>query len=55
VPAHHNAEAYLHAYIEAAGIANDRKGPLLRSADGKTDQPLDRPNALDMVKRRAKV
>ena len=35
VPAHHKAEAYLDAYIEAAGIAGDRKGPLFRSALGK--------------------
>lgn len=57
VPAHHNAEAYLDAYIEAAGIGKDDKGPLFRSAVGKTgkltDRPLRRNNALDMVKRRA--
>lgn len=59
VPAHHNAEAYLDAYIEAAGIARDEKSPLFRSAVGKTgtltDRPLRRNNALDMVKRRAKA
>jgi integrase/recombinase XerD len=58
VPAHHNAEAYLDAYIEAAGIAENGKGPLFRSARGTTrtltDRPLRRNNALDMVKRRAK-
>jgi len=27
VPAHHNADAYLHAYIEAAGIACEKKTP----------------------------
>jgi integrase/recombinase XerD len=58
VPAHHNAEAYLDAYLHAAGIAEERKAPLFRSAAGKTGQltaqPLDRRNALDMVKRRAK-
>jgi integrase len=57
VPAHHNAEAYLDAYIEAAKIADDRKGPLFRSARAKTgtltDKPLRRNNALDMIKRRA--
>lgn len=57
VPAHHNAEAYLDAYIEAAGIGKDDKGPLFRSAIGKTgtltERPLRRNNALDMVKRRA--
>jgi site-specific recombinase XerD len=32
MPAHHNLEAYLDAYIEAAGIREDDKGPLFRSA-----------------------
>src|SRR4051795_9945953 len=57
VPAHHNAEAYLDAYIEAAGIAADRKGSLFRSVLGKsgklTARPLRRDNALAMIKRRA--
>ena len=58
VPAHHNAETYLDAYIEAAGIAGDRKGPLFRSIDRQrqlTSQPIDPRNALDMIKRRAKA
>jgi integrase len=59
LPAHHNAEAYLDAYIAAAGLADDRKAPLFRSAAGKTGQltnnPLTCRNALDMVKRRAKA
>jgi integrase/recombinase XerD len=59
VPAHHNAESYLDAYLHAAGIAEQRKSPLFRSAAGKTGtlttQPLDRRNALDMVKRRARA
>ncbi|RUL84352.1 tyrosine-type recombinase/integrase [Tautonia sociabilis] len=57
VPAHHNTEAYLDAYIEAAGIAEDPKGPLFRTVRGRsktlTTKPLRRNNALDMVKRRA--
>ena len=57
VPAHHNAEAYLDAYLEAAGITGDGKGPLFRSAAGKTgtltERALRRNNALDMVKRRS--
>jgi len=57
VPAHHNTEAYLDAYIEAAGIAGDFKGPLFRTVRGRspklTTKPLRRNNALDMVKRRA--
>jgi integrase/recombinase XerD len=59
LPAHHNAEAYLDAYLTAAGIADDRKAPLFRSAAGRTGQltgqPLDRRNAWDMVKRRARA
>jgi integrase/recombinase XerD len=41
VPAHHNAEDYLDAYITAAGIADDKKSPLFRSAAGK-DWPAHR-------------
>lgn len=59
VPAHHNAEAYLDAYIRAAAIADDPKGPLLRTAAGKTGQltqnPMTRRDALRMVKRRARA
>lgn len=59
VPAHHNAEAYLDAYIQAAGIVGDRKAPLFRSIPRRSGQvtalPLDRRNAWDMVKRRAKA
>ena len=33
VPAHHNAEAYMDAYIEAAGIVGDKKGPPFRSVN----------------------
>lgn len=57
LPAHHNTEAYLDAYLEAAGIAGDRRSPLFRSIAGKsgklTTHALRRNNALDMVKRRA--
>jgi site-specific recombinase XerC len=35
VPAHHNAEEYVDAYIQAAGIADDKKGPLFRSLNRK--------------------
>ena len=58
VPAHHNAEAYLDAYLEAAGIRDDHKTPLFRSAIGKTktlsDRPMHRMDVLRMIKRRAK-
>jgi len=57
VPCHHNAEAYLDAYIEAAGIGQDKKSPLFRSLDRHrhiTDRPMHRLDALRMVKRRAR-
>ena len=41
MPAHHNLEAYLDAYIKAAGIGDKGKSPLFRSAAGRTDT-LDR-------------
>lgn len=57
VPAHHNAEAYLDAYLTAAGITGERKTPLFRSAAGRsgllTDQRMTRTDVLRMVKRRA--
>ena len=58
MPAHHNAEDYLDAYIAAAGIAGEpKKPPSSAPPTGKTGQltgrPLRRNNALDMVKRRA--
>jgi len=56
VPAHHNAEAYVDAYLEAAGIAGDRKGPLFRTIDKirkLTSRPMDSNDALRMIKRRA--
>lgn len=58
MPAHHNAETYLDAYIDAAGIVSDRKGPLFRSIDRRrtmTNRPIAARNALDMIKRRAKA
>src|ERR1700681_1081970 len=35
MPCHHKLEEYLDAYIKAAGVADDRKGPLFRAALGK--------------------
>lgn len=58
MPAHHKLEEYLHAYIQEAGIADEPKAPLFRSARGRTGQltenRLDRNNARMMIKRRAK-
>jgi integrase/recombinase XerD len=59
LPTHHTVEEYLDAYIEAAGIANDKTGPLFRTAPRKSrtliQHALRRNNALDMVKRRARA
>ena len=57
MPCHHKLEQYLDAYIVAAGVADDRKGPLFRSAIGKTGQlsgkPMLRGDVWSMVRRRA--
>ena len=57
MPAHHNLEAYLDAYIEAAGIRGADKAPLFRSAAGRTgtltEKPMNRVDAWRMVQRRA--
>ena len=55
VPAHHKAEEYLDAYLDAAVIEADRKGPLFRTVkNGRlTTNRLDRRDALRMVQRRA--
>jgi integrase/recombinase XerD len=59
VPAHHNAEAYVDAYLEAAGIAAEKKSSLFRSAAGKTGKltarPMHRIDAIRMIKRRARA
>ena len=58
VPAHHLAQEYVEIYLAAAGIGDDRKGPLFRASDrsrrGDTllNQPLTRLSALKMIKRR---
>jgi len=58
MPAHHSLEEYLDAYIESAGIADDRKGPLFRTAMGRTRRltakPMRSSDAWSMVRRRAK-
>src|SRR5450631_3311670 len=56
MPCNHNLEAYLHAYIQAAGIAGDHKGYLFRSVRGKsgelTTNPLAQSNVYRMICRR---
>jgi site-specific recombinase XerD len=58
MPVHHTLEEYLDAYIEAAGLWEDKKGPLFRATNGKTGvlstRPLDREDAFHMIRRRAR-
>jgi integrase/recombinase XerD len=57
MPCHHKLEEYLDAYIKAAGVADDRKGPLFRAAIGKTKKlstgGMSRTDVWYMVRRRA--
>ncbi len=56
IPTHHNAEAYLDAYISAAGISHQKKERLFRSVDKHKKlqtTPLTRTDVLRMIKRRA--
>ena len=57
MPCHHKLENYLDEYIKTADIGEDRKGPLFRSAMGKTGQltarPMLRSDIWSMVRRRA--
>jgi site-specific recombinase XerD len=59
MPAHHTLEAYLDEYVKAAGIAEDRKGPLFRSAPGTgntlTRNYLKTADVWRMIRRRAKL
>jgi site-specific recombinase XerD len=58
VPAHHNAEAYLDAYMEVAGIAGQKKSPLFRTINKNrqlTESPMYRSDVLRMIKRRAEA
>ncbi len=57
MPCQHNLKDWLREYIEAAGIGEDKDGPLFRTVDRKTKalgaRRLDRQRAWAMVKRRA--
>jgi site-specific recombinase XerD len=58
VPAHHQAEAYLDAYLHEPGIAEQRKAPLFRALTRSgqlTPKRLDRRDVWAMIKRRAKA
>lgn len=57
VPAHHNAEAYVDAYLKITG-SDDKKAPLFRSIDKHrkiTDRSIHRIDVLRMIKRRSKA
>ena len=58
MPCHHALAEALHAYIAAAGIAEDRKGWLFRTSPGHnatvlTAQPMNQSAAWAMIRRRA--
>jgi site-specific recombinase XerD len=58
MPCHHALSEMLHAYVAAAGIADDRKGWLFRTSPGHnatvlTEQPMNQSAAWFMVRRRA--
>jgi site-specific recombinase XerD len=58
MPCHHALAEALHAYINAAGIAEDRKGFLFRTASGHngnalSDQAMDQSAAWRMIRRRS--
>ena len=58
MPCHHAAAEALHAYIAAAGIAEDKKGWLFRTSKGRRGTmlaalPMDQADAWCMVRRRA--
>jgi site-specific recombinase XerD len=58
MPCHHSLAEALHAYIAAAGIAEDRKGFLFRTSPRHngavlTELPMNQPDAWRMIRRRA--
>ena len=58
LPVHHKAEAYLDAYLDAAGIAAEKDPPVALDAAGRRDGPRRRMSRVDvfrMIKRRIKT
>ena len=57
MPAHHNLEEYIPAYIEAARIGQEKHTPLFRTSRGKTrrltERRMSQPEVYLMVRRRA--
>ncbi len=56
-PCHHKLEAFLDEYIAAAGIAEDKDGPLFRTTGRFTGIPhrMTQPDAYQMIERRARA
>ena len=58
LPVHHEAEAYLDAWLEAAGIASEKKAPLFRAFDPSrelTEKPMSRHAAYQMIRTHAEA
>lgn len=59
LPCHHNLDQYLEAYIEAAGIGDEKKGPLFRTVDRQTKtlgaNAMYQQDAYRMIRRRARA
>lgn len=58
MPTHHNLEAWLDAYLHAAGLADQKKTPLFRTTRGRTGEltaaGMTRVDAWRMIRRRAR-
>ena len=59
MPAHHKAEEYVDAYMEAAGVQRaDKHLPLFRSINSErklTTRRIDKREVWEMIKRRARA
>ena len=59
MPCHHNLDEYLHAYVDAAGIAGDDKEWLFRTTVGRSgalsERPMGQGDVYRMIGRRADV
>ena len=59
MPAHHNLEAWMDAYLHAADLADQRKTPLFRTTRGRTGvltaEGMTRVDAWRMIRRRARA
>lgn len=57
MPCHHNLDAYIHAYIDGAGLSGSPKNTLFPTAQGRTgllsSRPMSHADAYRMIRRRA--